>query len=133
MNPSTADRTTLDGPVNEQLLARRRVSARPVVVHAAVAHIHAVHDGVPKRPAALDDSRAYARTYSGPMGSVLDLSKIEAGKLELNPQTVELALLIDEVVGTAKSACPSEQERLVVEAQDDVGTLTVDPMRLRQI
>jgi signal transduction histidine kinase len=33
---------------------------------------------------------------------VLDLSKIEAGKLELNPQTVELAPLIDEVIGTAR-------------------------------
>jgi signal transduction histidine kinase len=32
---------------------------------------------------------------------VLDLSKIEAGKLELNPQTVQLAPLIDEVLGTA--------------------------------
>jgi signal transduction histidine kinase len=33
---------------------------------------------------------------------MLDLSKIEAGKLELNPQTVRLVPLIDEVVGTAR-------------------------------
>ena len=32
---------------------------------------------------------------------MLDLSKIEAGKLELNPQTVQLAPLINEVIGTA--------------------------------
>jgi adenylate cyclase len=64
---------------------------------------------------------------------VLDLSKIEAGKLELNPQTVQLALLINEVVGTAKQLAEQNKNRLVVEASDDLGTLTVDAMRLRQI
>jgi len=35
------------------------------------------------------------------INEILDLSKIEAGKLELNPEPVNLARLIDEVVGTA--------------------------------
>jgi hypothetical protein len=30
------------------------------------------------------------------------LSKIEAGKLELNPQIVQLSPLIDEVIGTTR-------------------------------
>jgi adenylate cyclase len=64
---------------------------------------------------------------------VLDLSKIEAGKLELNPQTVQLAPLIDEVVGTARQLAEQNKNRLVVEAQENLGALTVDPMRLRQI
>ena len=64
---------------------------------------------------------------------MLDLSKIEAGKLELNPQTVELAPLIDEVVGTARQLAEQNKNRLVVEVQENLGTLTVDPMRLRQI
>jgi signal transduction histidine kinase len=69
----------------------------------------------------------------GLINQVLDLSKIEAGKLELNPQAVQLSPLIDEVVGTARQLAEQNKNRLVVEAQDDLGTLTVDPMRLRQI
>ena len=69
----------------------------------------------------------------GLINQVLDLSKIEAGKLELNPQTVQLAPLIDEVVGTARQLAEQNKNRLVIEVQEDLGTLTVDPMRLRQI
>jgi signal transduction histidine kinase len=69
----------------------------------------------------------------GLINQVLDLSKIEAGKLELNPQTVQLAPLIEEVVGTARQLAEQNKNRLVVEAQENLGALTVDPMRLRQI
>ena len=69
----------------------------------------------------------------GLINQVLDLSKIEAGKLELNPQTVQLAPLIDEVISTAGQLAEQNKNRLVVDAQENLGALTVDPMRLRQI
>ena len=69
----------------------------------------------------------------GLINQVLDLSKIEAGKLELNPQTVELAPLIDEIIGTARQLAQQNKNRLVVEAHDNLGALTIDAMRLRQI
>jgi signal transduction histidine kinase len=69
----------------------------------------------------------------GLINQVLDLSKIEAGKLELNPQTVQLAPLINDVISTAGQLAEQNKNRLVVDAQQDLGALTVDPMRLRQI
>jgi signal transduction histidine kinase len=69
----------------------------------------------------------------GLINQILDLSKIEAGKLELNPQSVQLAPLIEEVVGTARQLADQNKNRLLAEAADDLGSLTVDPMRLRQI
>jgi signal transduction histidine kinase len=69
----------------------------------------------------------------GLINQVLDLSKIEAGKLELNPQLVDLAPLVDEVVGTTRQLAEQNKNRLVVEAQENLGALTIDPMRLRQI
>jgi signal transduction histidine kinase len=67
------------------------------------------------------------------INEVLDLSKIEAGKLELNPEPVNLARLIDEVIGTAGQLAEKNQNRLIVEAQENVGTLTADSMRLKQV
>ena len=69
----------------------------------------------------------------GLINQVLDLSKIEAGKLELNPESVSLAPLIDEVIGTAGQLAEKNKNRLVVEAEQTLGEITVDPMRLRQI
>src|SRR5947207_7356809 len=43
------------------------------------------------------------------------------------------APLIEEVVGTAGQLAEQNKNRLVVEAQENLGALTVDPMRLRQI
>src|SRR5437899_631182 len=68
----------------------------------------------------------------GLINQVLDLSKIEAGKLELNPESVNLPPLIDEVIGTARQLAQQNKNQLVVEAQDNLGMLTTDPMRLRQ-
>jgi adenylate cyclase len=67
------------------------------------------------------------------INEVLDLSKIEAGKLELNLERVDLARLIDEVIGTAGQLAEKNQNRLIVEAQENLGPLNADPMRLKQI
>jgi signal transduction histidine kinase len=67
------------------------------------------------------------------INEVLDLSKIEAGKLELNSERVDLARLIDEVIGTAAQLADKNQNRLVVDAREKLGALTADSMRLKQI
>jgi GAF domain-containing protein len=94
---------------------------------------HAPRFGTEKAQEPLQRVHRAGTHLLGLINQVLDLSKIEAGKLELNPQTVQLALLIDEVVGTARQLAEQNKNRLVVEAQENLGTLTVDSMRLRQI
>jgi signal transduction histidine kinase len=59
----------------------------------------------------------------GLINQVLDLSKIEAGKLELNPQTVQLAPLIEEVIGTARQLAeqfPAQR----IERRSSIATLS---------
>ena len=57
----------------------------------------------------------------GLINEVLDLSKIEAGKLELNPEPVNLARLIDEVIGTAGQLAEKNNNRLVVDGAGNSG------------
>jgi adenylate cyclase len=46
---------------------------------------------------------------------------------------VQLLPLIDEVIGTAGQLAEQNKNRLVVEVQENLGELTADPMRLRQV
>jgi signal transduction histidine kinase/CheY-like chemotaxis protein len=69
----------------------------------------------------------------GLINQVLDLSKIEAGKLELSIEPVDLAPLIDEVVDTARSLAEQNKNRLTVAYPANFGHLAADPLRLRQI
>ncbi len=74
-----------------------------------------------------------ARHLLGLINEVLDLSKIEAGKLELNPESINLSPLIDEVIATARQLAEQNKNRLMVECQENLVPITADPMRLRQI
>jgi len=66
------------------------------------------------------------------INDILDLSKIEAGKLELNIESVPIAPMIEEVSGTSRPLAEQNGNRLVVECPADVGALQADPVRLRQ-
>ena len=67
------------------------------------------------------------------INDVLDLSKIEAGKLEVNYEPVDLASLVGDVVGEAETLAAKNGNRLVVECPPDIGAVRSDPTRLRQI
>jgi signal transduction histidine kinase len=66
------------------------------------------------------------------INDVLDLSKVEAGRLELRPEPVSLAVLLEPVAASAAQLAMDRGVRF--EAPDTpVGTLLVDPGRMRQV
>ncbi len=67
------------------------------------------------------------------INEVLDLSKIEAGKLELHYESVDVAALIGDVVGAAQPLALRNGNRLAVDCPPDLGTIQADLTRLRQI
>ncbi|HUH30002.1 MAG TPA: ATP-binding protein, partial [Rhodanobacter sp.] len=68
----------------------------------------------------------------GLINDVLDLSKIEAGKMELNLETVQVSSLLDGVVNTTEPLVRKNGNRLVLEAGNP-GTMHTDVTKLRQI
>jgi signal transduction histidine kinase/putative methionine-R-sulfoxide reductase with GAF domain len=94
---------------------------------------HAARFGTEKAQEPLTRVHRAATHLLGLINEVLDLAKIESGKLELNPQSVDLRRLMDEVTDTARHLAEKNQNRFVVDGRDGLGVLTVDPLRLRQI
>jgi PAS domain S-box-containing protein len=68
----------------------------------------------------------------GLINSILDLSKIEAGKMELDLQTFELGGLLQDVAATIHPLVQRKGNRLVVETPDDPGEMYADATKLRQ-
>ncbi len=66
------------------------------------------------------------------INDILDLSKIEAGKLELSLESVALGPLVEDVVATIRPLASKNGNQVVLECPAAVGTIRTDPTRLRQ-
>jgi signal transduction histidine kinase len=66
------------------------------------------------------------------INDILDLSKIEAGRMELALTTFALAPLIDDVVKTIEPLAAKNSNRVSVSCDTAIGTVHADQMRLRQ-
>jgi len=67
------------------------------------------------------------------INDVLDISKIEAGKMELHLETFPLQTLIHEVVTTVHPLVEKNNNELKVEFQEEPGSMHADLIRVRQI
>jgi len=66
------------------------------------------------------------------INDVLDLSKIEAGGVELAPDSVDLLALLNEVVETVTPAASANGSAIVLEAPFDLGCAETDGFKLSQ-
>jgi len=67
------------------------------------------------------------------INEILDLSKLEAGKLELHEEDVNLAAALEACMQLVEPHAQSTQIRLTAAFDDDIALVRVDPRRFRQI
>jgi signal transduction histidine kinase len=67
------------------------------------------------------------------VNDVLDLSKIEAGKIELSMQPVNIPNLIEDLFVTVRPLADEHGTKLTFERSDDQISIVTDPRRVRQI
>ena len=66
------------------------------------------------------------------INEILDLSKIEAGKMELHLEEVAIRPLVEDVVATIRPLAEKNGNRLVVDCPPNGGAIRADGTRLRQ-
>jgi signal transduction histidine kinase/DNA-binding response OmpR family regulator len=67
------------------------------------------------------------------INDILDLSKIEAGKMELSHEMFELAPLFDQLGSTVAPLLEQNGNKLSIEVKPGAKIMVADPMRVRQI
>ena len=66
------------------------------------------------------------------INDILDLSKIEAGRMELHLETFPLVPVINDVAKTIEPMATKNGNRLVIDCPTDLGTIHADQTRFRQ-
>src|SRR5262249_4025703 len=66
------------------------------------------------------------------INDILDLSKVEAGRMELNLETFPLTPVIEEVAKTIEPMAAKNENRIAVDCRPGLGTIHADQMRIRQ-
>ena len=80
----------------------------------------------------LDRIHAAGRHLLALVNEVIDLSSIEANRVELCIEPVAVRSLIDEVIATASPLIGKRHNRMLVNMPEDLGTLDLDALKVRQ-
>ncbi len=67
------------------------------------------------------------------INNMLDLSKIEAGKMELFLEEFQLSELIDEVVSTAQPLIEKNRNTFILRCEEAAGPVRLDRVKVRQV
>jgi signal transduction histidine kinase len=108
-----------------------RAPLNAIVGFADLLHSEAAGSLNPRQRTYVDDVRLSARRLQTVIDDVLDLAKLEAGRLQIGPQLVAVGPLFDAVADRARQQ--SAGVDVVVKIDSDAECVTADVRRLEQV
>jgi PAS domain S-box-containing protein len=81
----------------------------------------------------LGDVLTSARHLLQLINDVLDLAKVESGKIDLRPEPIDLAQVVNEVRNVLRGLAANKELRVETEVDPDVISAVLDPARVKQI
>src|SRR5262249_13916603 len=67
------------------------------------------------------------------INDVLDLSKVEAGKMEFHPEKADVRTIVREVTGVLRAIAAEKAIGIDVDVEPDAESVFLDPSRLKQV
>jgi protein-histidine pros-kinase len=110
-----------------------RTPLNAIIGFAELIHDGQVPPGSPQLREFVGDILASGRHLLQLINDVLDLAKVEAGKLELRPEEVDVAELVREVCATLRASAAEKKLRLEASVEPGLSGVVLDPRRLRQV
>ncbi|HEX9391324.1 MAG TPA: PAS domain S-box protein [Usitatibacteraceae bacterium] len=110
-----------------------RTPLNAIIGFADLLHSGAVREESPKHHEFLGHIGTSGRHLLQLINDVLDLSKVESGKLEFYPELVNLHQLIKEVSGILHTSVTRKQIVFIANIDPTLTDLVLDPARLKQV
>jgi signal transduction histidine kinase len=86
-----------------------------------------------KQRQCLEDILSSGKHLLSLINDILDLSKVEAGKIDIRPESLRLADVVDDAVTTVKTMIDESKHELAISIAEDLPPVYGDRNRLKQI
>lgn len=110
-----------------------RTPLNAVIMYSELLAEEAVDQNVPDFIPDLKRIRSAGKHLLELVNGVLDLSKVEAGKMELYPEPIDVAKMVHEIAKTLEPIIEKNRNKLKVSIASDVDTMIGDLTKLRQV
>ena len=110
-----------------------RTPLNAIIGFTELIHSHQVTPDMPQFDEFVGDILASSRHLLQLINDVLDLSKVEAGRLEFHAEVVDLPQLVREVVAIVRTIAAQKQIKVSAEVDPSLGSLFIDAARLKQV
>jgi signal transduction histidine kinase/DNA-binding response OmpR family regulator len=110
-----------------------RTPLNAIIGYSEILREDAVDDGATRTADDLDKVLNAARHLLGLINDVLDISKIEAGKMELYLEDFEIMKILNVVIATAQPLVAKKGNALALDCPANIGTMHADATKVRQM